>query len=169
VYLPPLRERRTDVPELIARFAAEFLGEGVTVDAAIERALQQHPFPGNVRELKGLVRAACARCPDGKTLRLACLPAPVLNNLAKAPAWSMSDLDVSAEGALVAGVTFNDFVDAAKDSLVRAALGLARGSVKEAAQRLSVSERCVQLRRRAERASGAPPAQEGDETLEVAS
>lgn len=168
VRLPPLRERREDLLELIGRFAAEFLGEGVMVDSAIERALRRHPFPGNVRELKGLIRAACSRCPDGKALRLACLPSRILADLAEAPVWAAADLDASAEGAVLHGATFNEFVDAAKDALVRAALGLARGSVKEAAQRISVSERCVQLRRRSDRASGAPSAPDGDETLEEA-
>ena len=56
--LPPLRERREDIPLLAARFineAAQAMGLGTRrlATAAIER-LQQHAFPGNVRELRNL-------------------------------------------------------------------------------------------------------------------
>lgn len=168
VRLPPLRQRPADVMDLVDRFAREFLGDEAVVEPALHRALQCYRFPGNVRELKALIRVASSRCPDGKALRLACLPASFLTGLSGASTWSASALDAPAEGAVLHGATFNEFVDAAKDALVRAALGLARGSVKEASQRLSVSERCVQLRRKAERASASPAAPEGDEGLETA-
>jgi two-component system nitrogen regulation response regulator GlnG len=56
--LPPLRERREDIPLLAARFVAEAaqamgLGARRLASAAVER-LQQHAFPGNVRELRNL-------------------------------------------------------------------------------------------------------------------
>ena len=62
--LPPLRERAGDLPELADHFAAHFAEEygkeihGFTPDAI--RALQQHSFPGNVRELRNLVERAVA-------------------------------------------------------------------------------------------------------------
>lgn len=56
--LPGLRERREDIPLLAARFIAEAaqamgLGPRRLASAAVER-LQQHAFPGNVRELRNL-------------------------------------------------------------------------------------------------------------------
>jgi len=58
ISLPPLRERRDDLPLLSARFideAAQAMGLGPRrlAAAAVER-LQRHPFPGNVRELRNL-------------------------------------------------------------------------------------------------------------------
>ena len=58
ISLPPLRERREDVPLLAARFVSEAaqamgLGPRRLATAAVER-LQQHAFPGNVRELRNL-------------------------------------------------------------------------------------------------------------------
>lgn len=58
ISLPPLRERREDIPLLAARFIAEAalamgLGPRRLASAALER-LQQHAFPGNVRELRNL-------------------------------------------------------------------------------------------------------------------
>lgn len=56
---PPLRDRVEDIPELVARFAAEAgerngLEPPVFTDAAIE-ALQEHDWPGNVRQLQNIV------------------------------------------------------------------------------------------------------------------
>jgi DNA-binding NtrC family response regulator len=62
IQLPPLRDRRDDIPELvgyfIGRYAAE-LGPGTSSisDDAL-RFLQQHLWPGNVRELENVIRKA---------------------------------------------------------------------------------------------------------------
>jgi len=59
--VPPLRERRDDIPQLCARFLrdagqAEDV-EGVLGSAAVKR-LQRHPFAGNVRELRNIIEAS---------------------------------------------------------------------------------------------------------------
>ena len=63
IALPPLGERREDIPYLTARFVrqcAERLKRPITgVSAAAERLLQQAAWPGNVRELKSVVERAC--------------------------------------------------------------------------------------------------------------
>jgi two-component system C4-dicarboxylate transport response regulator DctD len=55
VRIPPLRERREDVPVLFARFldrAARRLGRDIPpIDHAIRRRLLEHDWPGNLREL----------------------------------------------------------------------------------------------------------------------
>ncbi len=62
--VPPLRERREDVPELARRFAkrvADVMGIGVpTFSREAEVALIAHGYPGNVRELRNVVERACA-------------------------------------------------------------------------------------------------------------
>jgi two-component system response regulator PilR (NtrC family) len=64
VELPPLRERREDVPTLAERFVAHFSLEmgktvhGFTSDAL--RALGSYEFPGNVRELENVIERAVA-------------------------------------------------------------------------------------------------------------
>jgi len=60
--LPPLRERREDIPALVERFLAQLaerLGRPRTriSEAALGR-LSRHPFPGNVRELRNLIEQA---------------------------------------------------------------------------------------------------------------
>lgn len=53
VTLPPLRERRDDIPLLVKHFAAEYKDVHFTDDAI--RYLSSLPYPGNIRELKNLV------------------------------------------------------------------------------------------------------------------
>ncbi|MBP5855574.1 nitrogen regulation protein NR(I) [Marivibrio halodurans] len=63
IRLPPLRERREDVPDLVSHFLGQALDEGLRAKkltaAAMER-LSHHRWPGNVRELENLVRRLAA-------------------------------------------------------------------------------------------------------------
>jgi len=71
--LPPLRKRTEDLPLLIAHFlqkAARVFGKPVPiVPLALHQLLRSHDFPGNVRELEGMVVDAVARH-RGATLSL---------------------------------------------------------------------------------------------------
>ncbi|MEQ8194659.1 MAG: sigma 54-interacting transcriptional regulator, partial [Rhodospirillales bacterium] len=61
--LPPLRERKEDIPELVHHFLALTVEEGLPLKSieptAMER-LKQYRWPGNVRELENLVRRLAA-------------------------------------------------------------------------------------------------------------
>jgi transcriptional regulator with GAF, ATPase, and Fis domain len=63
VALVPLRERREDIPLLVAAFVRECaarLNRSLTgVTTAAERALQEAPWPGNIRELRNVIERAC--------------------------------------------------------------------------------------------------------------
>ncbi len=84
--LPPLRERRDDVPLLVAHFVEQTGAAGVT-DAALD-ILRAYSWPGNVRELKNAIErgAVLAR---GKTVQPEHLPESVLRPAAPAE----NDLD----------------------------------------------------------------------------
>ncbi len=62
IELPPLRERREDIPLLVDHFVRKFflaMNKRVTrVSAAAMNRLQQQPWPGNVRELENAVERA---------------------------------------------------------------------------------------------------------------
>jgi transcriptional regulator with GAF, ATPase, and Fis domain len=73
IHVPPLRDRRPDIPQLAQAFAEEF---GKKSGKRIERVdeddlakLQQRPWPGNIRELRHLVERAVILC-DGPVLQL---------------------------------------------------------------------------------------------------
>lgn len=63
LHIPPLRDRRDDIPYLTAAFVREFAGKlnrpikGIT--PAAERLLHQAAWPGNVRELRNVIERAC--------------------------------------------------------------------------------------------------------------
>jgi len=62
IELPPLRERASDVPDLIRHFVEEMSrehGKVITqVSAEAVDAIKRHPFPGNVRELRNVIERA---------------------------------------------------------------------------------------------------------------
>src|ERR1700759_1801948 len=59
VVLPPLRERQEDIPALAAHFAAQIVKQNnwkeITFSPEALHALQAHPWPGNIRELRNVV------------------------------------------------------------------------------------------------------------------
>ena len=63
VEIPPLRERREDIPELVLHFAAKHARPGHPVEGVDDDALAwlcERPWPGNVRELENAVESALA-------------------------------------------------------------------------------------------------------------
>ncbi|AEP12471.1 MULTISPECIES: sigma-54-dependent transcriptional regulator [Chloracidobacterium] len=69
--IPPLRERREDIPALANYFAEKYGREirrrRVTLSPAALKALQDYDFPGNIRELENCIERACILC-EGTTL-----------------------------------------------------------------------------------------------------
>ncbi|HEX5437299.1 MAG TPA: sigma-54 dependent transcriptional regulator [Gemmatimonadaceae bacterium] len=67
MYLPPLRERREDIPLLVRRFVQEYTAQhdrpfqGISADAM--QLLVEYSWPGNVRELRNLVESMVVLAP----------------------------------------------------------------------------------------------------------
>jgi len=68
--LPPLRERREDIPALVKHFAAQVCVQNgwksVPFTAEAMEALQSHSWPGNVRELRNMVERLMLLATDGQ-------------------------------------------------------------------------------------------------------
>ena len=63
IELPPLRERREDIPDLVSHFVQKFCGEtgrALSVSPKAMELLERYNFPGNVRELEHTVERAVA-------------------------------------------------------------------------------------------------------------
>jgi transcriptional regulator with GAF, ATPase, and Fis domain len=58
IRIPPLRERRDDIPLLAAGFLREFSGAAAELTADAMEALRGHDWPGNVRELRNVLERA---------------------------------------------------------------------------------------------------------------
>ena len=73
IYLPPLRERRADIPLLVRRFIAQFAKEharpdrpfkGITPEAL--QILVDADWPGNIRQLRNLIESMVVLAPEGE-------------------------------------------------------------------------------------------------------
>lgn len=130
--LPPLRERREDIPLLVEHFLREAcLANNVPVVTASYEAiayLQTLPFPGNIRELKNLVeRALLMHDPKNDKLSAADFAAPshpaaVPSASPKGPAATLDDLERTAIAACIQKHSGNL-------SLVAKELGISRGAL----------------------------------------
>ena len=59
LHLPPLRDRKDDIPLLIERFLKEYCGErGANFEEATLNLLMNYDYPGNIRELKSIIQSA---------------------------------------------------------------------------------------------------------------
>jgi len=131
LHVPPLRERREDIPYLTAAFVKEFAAkfgktiEGVGADA--EHYLMQAPWPGNVRELRNVLERACMMA-DGGTLT----------------ARDVSAGRPSAPSAAEPPRT-DDLGDVEREHIVRV-LHETHGNKRAAASRLGISRRTLYRR-----------------------
>jgi two-component system response regulator PilR (NtrC family) len=141
VELPPLRERREDVPLLAERFVRKFSHEmgkdisGFTPDAL--RALQSYPFPGNVRELENVIERAVALA-GARVIGLGDLP-PELSGIAGAPTPALLTLPQE-------GTRLDDVLSEVERRLMLAALERTGGVRKRAAELLGITFRSLRYR-----------------------
>jgi DNA-binding NtrC family response regulator len=62
LFVPPLSERREDIPQLARRFATQFAGGPVRLSPRTMHCLVANTWTGNVRELRNAMRRACLLC-----------------------------------------------------------------------------------------------------------
>jgi two-component system nitrogen regulation response regulator NtrX len=86
VRLPPLRERREDIPELVSHFLARFAAERrlptLRISEEAMAALQAHDWPGNVRQLRNIMERTIILAPGDRVscIDVDLLPPEVLDN-----------------------------------------------------------------------------------------
>ncbi len=97
IYLPPIRERREDIPELIGHFLRLYNEANNRNVPHVERAamevLQRYDWPGNVRELQNYIERAIVLAP-GDEITLDLLPDCVVGR--KGPRFHRHALDVES-------------------------------------------------------------------------
>ncbi|MBV6522332.1 MAG: Transcriptional regulatory protein ZraR [Gemmatimonadaceae bacterium] len=130
IHLPPLRERREDIPLLaqdyLRRFADRYRKRSAAFDAAAMQALLEHSWPGNVRELSHAVERAVLMS-QGEQVRAI-------------------DLGLRA-GSVTAAPRFDELtLDEAEKLLIRRALARTGGRVAQAAKLLGVSRSALYRR-----------------------
>jgi two-component system nitrogen regulation response regulator GlnG len=149
IALPPLRERREDIPELVGHLLSRLSGEpgGRAMELAPEALaeLQRRPWPGNVRELMNVLMRAIAFS-DGPVIRLEDLdgvaPAPGLDE-------SLRQLLLPTLDELPSGALHGRVMAAAESALLGLALERCQGNQVRAAKLLGIHRNTLRQRLRA--------------------
>jgi transcriptional regulator with PAS, ATPase and Fis domain len=135
--VPPLRERKADIPSLVEQFIAQLSARHRTPPPRptrkVRNVLVAYPWPGNVRELRNVLEMLCLLRP-GKTVRIADLPEALRS--------AQSDPRTLAERALT--LDLDQPLEVMIEQIIEAALELEAGNRTRAAQRLGVSVRTLQ-------------------------
>jgi two-component system response regulator AtoC len=144
--VPPLRDRRDDIPALateFARFYGEKFGMGpLVLEPALIEALAGEAWPGNVRQLENTVARLAALSTGGRIG----LPDwrgdgdrdPSVE-LPATPAAGTGDADHEERGDFSIGPSLKEQVEAFERSVIQRALDTAGGNQSEAARRLGTS------------------------------
>jgi DNA-binding NtrC family response regulator len=139
--VPPLRERRRDIPMLIDTFLRQLGAIHNCAPARLSRSaravLMAHDWPGNVRQLRNAIELVTI-LRSGKTVRVHDLP-PGFDPAPSAEPAGEQTISIDLDQPLA------DMVD----DLVRHVVAAERGDLARAARRLGVSVRTLQRRRRA--------------------
>ncbi len=151
--LPPLRDRPEDIPLLANHFLAEGpQGAPPALDPAVEDWLLQRDYPGNVRDLRQVVGRLRARYPGSGPITVGCIPTEEQAAWFEAAThWQAGPFELGIRRALIHGAGIKAISRAAEDLAIRLAVTDAGGNLQQAAQRLGVTDRTLQLRRAAAR------------------
>jgi len=136
--LPPLRERREDIPELARHFVERACSRAGVPPKQIHRdamaVLESYTWPGNVRELENVVERLVAMEPS-HLITVSGLPPSVLGHEATVPEGGGAP--TLPEG----GLDLEAHLDAVRRELMRQALERCGGVQKDAARLLNVTYR----------------------------
>ncbi|MEO0229741.1 MAG: sigma-54 dependent transcriptional regulator, partial [candidate division WOR-3 bacterium] len=140
IVIPPLRERREDVPVLIEYFLKKYsMVEGKEVKGVTKDAmdiLMRYPFPGNVRELSNIIERACVMT-SGNFIDVEDLPEAVRD---------YSKKDVLSTVFQPSGENLFEMVRDFERRIIISALNEEKFVKSRAARRLGISERVLRYK-----------------------
>ncbi len=138
--VPPLRDRRDDIPFLVAHFLnrfAEKLACGIReVDPEVTSALYSYSWPGNVRELENVIERALVLC-RGRTV----MPEDLPPEVRKSP-----PIDEELDALLSGEKNLAGTLDALEERMIRQALKKAANVQAQAAKALGISRSNLQYK-----------------------
>ncbi|HSB20108.1 MAG TPA: sigma-54 dependent transcriptional regulator [Anaeromyxobacteraceae bacterium] len=141
IRMPPLRERRSDIPVFVDHYLARFARESgrprPQLSAEAARLLQAWDYPGNLRELANVVERAVTLC-EGEVVDPAALPPALRGGAAPAPAAAA---ELPAEG-----LDLQAHLDAIERRVLEQALSRTGGVRTEAARLLGLTFRSLRYR-----------------------
>ncbi|HEX4509065.1 MAG TPA: sigma-54 dependent transcriptional regulator [Burkholderiaceae bacterium] len=147
IQIPALRERRDDIPRLVAHFLQRSCARlGLSprlVDPEAMKILVAYDWPGNVRELENTIERAAVLCADDR-VDVASLPERLLGAARAAEAQSASEPESVGE-VVVPGpeLSIKRASREIEESLIRRALARTQGNRVRAAELLEISHRAL--------------------------
>ena len=142
IHLPPLRERKEDIPDLVEFFIGKYntrhnktFIQGIDSDAL--KVFERYPWPGNVRELENVIERAVV-LETGEKISKASLPDELLADLSlgkvQAPELDQSNIDLEKT------------LDHIEKEMISNALMHSDGIINKAAETLNLSFRSMRYR-----------------------
>jgi hydrogenase-4 transcriptional activator len=145
IHVPPLRERREEIPHLTAFFLREvserLAKPGVMFSSEVLDVFSQYWWPGNVRQLKNEVQRAVALAAPGGTVDAAHLSPEI--GATRIPGGIRPERRQSAQPQNLAAA-----VDQLEREIIQSSLDRTRGNISEAARVLGVTRRGLYLKLR---------------------
>ena len=144
VCLPPLRERKDDIPLLAGYFLAKYarqIGKRVTgISSGARETLRQYGWPGNVRELENVIQRQVVLC-EGPAIQQ-------LQLVGQSVSRSVSDrIGVPDEEMIPPeGMDLEEKLDDFERAYLREALRITEGNMTNAAKLLGMSYRSIRYR-----------------------
>jgi len=136
VTLPPLRERREDIPILVDHFVKRYFrqrgDEPRAISPAVLQAFMRYPWPGNVRELENACERIAQTC-TCDTVRLGCVPVSVLFHK-----YAEDQQPILETHAHPSAVSLDDRLKEVESNLISWALKVSGGNKSKAAELLSI-------------------------------
>jgi transcriptional regulator with GAF, ATPase, and Fis domain len=154
--LPPLNERREDILPLAHYFLNQVGSETMELDSAVRDYLMLRNYPGNIRDLRQIVTRMAKRHVGRGPITVGDIPEdenPFAAEMAGGE-WKNSGFESGIRRALSLGASLKEIGQSATDIAVRIALEDAKGNLQNAAQRLGVTDRALQMRRATQRKRG---------------
>jgi hydrogenase-4 transcriptional activator len=149
LHIPPLRERREEIPPLLQHYIRKYGDEQrkgrLTLSDDTLEYLLLYRWPGNIRQLANEVRRMIALAPPDSTLRPALLSPEIQATRRTIPADAPP---AEPEIRIRLDQRLPEAVDTLEQTLVRRALERANGRVEEAARLLGISRKGLFLKRR---------------------
>ncbi len=140
IYIPPLRERKEDIPLLIDHFIKKFSRENklpwLEISPEALELCMQYDWPGNVRELENAIENAIV-LGEGNVILPEHLP---FSWMQKQPARTHFDFINNS------GSSFKEKIEAAEKAILKHAIDQAGGNKSEAAKSLDISLRTMRYK-----------------------